>query len=131
MMKSRKREYWIVQLLFAVFLLMPIAALAQESNTQSVRDPDILHDVALSFVTSTDGFSADLERAWRGRALCASDPRSPFITRGALLSSGECGSVPDGTGSWAKLKAFSCPHLNPEVTSPAFRLQNGRSYHVY
>ena len=68
MTKSRKREYWIVQLLFAVFLLMPIAALAQESNTQSVRDPDILHDVALSFVASSDRFSADLERAWQMHA---------------------------------------------------------------
>ena len=45
MMKSRKREYWIVQLLFAVFLLMPIAALAQESNTQSVRATPEAHSL--------------------------------------------------------------------------------------
>ena len=68
MTKSRKREYWIVPLLPAVFLLMPMAALAQESNTQSVQDPDILHDVALSFVASSDRFSADLARAWRMHA---------------------------------------------------------------
>ncbi len=32
------------------------------------QDADILHDVALSFVASSDGFSADLERAWRMHA---------------------------------------------------------------
>ena len=68
MTKSSKRKYWIVPLLFSVFLLMPMAAVAQESDTQSVQDPDILHDVALSFVASSDRFSADLERAWRMHA---------------------------------------------------------------
>ena len=65
MTKSSKREYRFVPLLFTVFLLMPTAALAQKSNTQAAQDPDILHDVALAFVTSSDDFSADLERAWR------------------------------------------------------------------
>ncbi len=68
MTKSNKREYGFVPVLFAVFLLMPMASVAQESNTQSVQDPDILHDVALSFATSSDRFSADLERAWRMHA---------------------------------------------------------------
>jgi hypothetical protein len=78
MTKSRKREYWIVQLLFAVFLLIPMVALAQESNTQSVRDPDILHDVALSFVTSSDGFSAGLERAVAGTSALRERPPKPI-----------------------------------------------------
>ena len=65
MTKSSKREYRFVPLLFTVFLLMPMAAVAQKSNTEAVHDPDILHDVALSFVISSDDFSADLKRAWR------------------------------------------------------------------
>ena len=68
MTKSSKREYWFVPLLFTVFLLTPIAAAAQESNTQSAQDPDILHDVALSFAANPDHFSANLERAWRMHA---------------------------------------------------------------
>ena len=82
MTNSSKREYRFVPVLFAVFLLMPTAAVAQESNTQSVQDPDILHDVALSFVASSDRFSADLERAWQMHAevlkmRTADDPRYP------------------------------------------------------
>ena len=68
MTKSSKREYRFVPLLFTVLLLMPMAALAQKSNTQAAEDPGILHDVALSFVANTDGFSANLERAWRMHA---------------------------------------------------------------
>jgi len=65
MTKSDKREYPFVSLIFTVFFLMPIAAVAQKSNTQAAQDPGILHDVALSFVASSDRFSADLARAWR------------------------------------------------------------------
>ena len=68
MTKSSKREYRFVPLLFTVFLLMPMAAVAQKSNIQAAQDRDILHDVALSFVANTDGFSADLARAWRMHA---------------------------------------------------------------
>ena len=68
MTKSSKREYRIVPLLFTVFLLMPVTAVAQKSNTQAAEDPRILHDVALSFVANSDGFSANLERAWRMHA---------------------------------------------------------------
>ncbi len=68
MTNSSKREYRIVPLLLTVFLLMPMAAVAQKSNTQSAQDPDILHDVALTFVASSDRFSADRERAWRMHA---------------------------------------------------------------
>ncbi len=73
MTRSSKREYWFVPLLFAVFLLMPMAAVAQKSNTQAAEDPDILHDVALAFVANTDGFSANLERAWQMHAEVAGD----------------------------------------------------------
>ena len=65
MTKSSKKEHRFVPLLFTVFFLMPMAAVAQKSNTQAAEDPAILHDVALSFVAGSDGFSADLERAWR------------------------------------------------------------------
>ena len=68
MTNTSKREYRFVPLLFAVFLLMPMATLAQKSNTQAAEDPAILHDVALSFVASSDGFSVGLERAWRMHA---------------------------------------------------------------
>ena len=68
MTNTSKREYRFVPLLFAVFLLMPMAALAQKSNTQAAEDPAILHDVALSFVAHSDDFRADLERAWRMHA---------------------------------------------------------------
>ena len=68
MTKSSKREYRFVPLLLTVFLLIPMAALSQKSNTQAAQDPDILHDVALSFVASSQSFSADLERAWRMHA---------------------------------------------------------------
>ncbi len=68
MTKSSKREYRLVPLLFTVFFLTPMAAVAQKSNTQAAEDPGILHDVALSFVASSDGFSADLARAWRMHA---------------------------------------------------------------
>ena len=68
MTKSSKREYRFVPLLFTVFLLMPMAAVAQKSNTQAAQDPGILHDVALSFVANSDDFSADLETAWRMHA---------------------------------------------------------------
>ncbi len=68
MPKSSKRGYRVVPLVYAVFLVMPMAAVAQKSNTQSVQDPDILHDVALSFLASSDRFSAGLERAWRMHA---------------------------------------------------------------
>ena len=44
---------------------MPMAAVAQESNAQLVEDPGILHDVALSFVASSDRFSVDLNGARR------------------------------------------------------------------
>jgi hypothetical protein len=86
MTKSNKREYWFVPVLFAVFLLMPMAAVAQGSNTQSVQDPDILHDVALSFVASSDALSADLERAWRMHAKVLEmrtrdDPRYPACAK--------------------------------------------------
>ena len=39
-----------------------------KSNTQSAQDPDILQDVALPLVASSDRFSADLERASRMHA---------------------------------------------------------------
>ena len=68
MTKSSKREYRFVPLLFTVFFLTPMAAVAQKSNIQAAEDPDILHDVALAFVANTDGFSANLERAWRMHA---------------------------------------------------------------
>ena len=68
MTKSSKKEHRFVPLLFTVFFLMPMAAVAQKSNTQAAEDPGILHDVALSFVASSDGFSADLARAWRMHA---------------------------------------------------------------
>ncbi len=68
MTKSSKRAYRFVSLLFTVFFLMPMDALAQEFNSQAAEDPGILHDVALSFVASSDGFSADLARAWRMHA---------------------------------------------------------------
>ncbi len=68
MTKSSKRAYRFVPLLFTVFFLTPMAAVAQKSNTQAAEDPGILHDVALSFVASSDGFSADLARAWRMHA---------------------------------------------------------------
>ena len=68
MTQSNKGGYRFVALLFTVFFLMPIAAVAQESNAEAVQDLGILHDVALSFVASSDGFSADLERAWRMHA---------------------------------------------------------------
>ena len=68
MTNTSKRGYRFVPLLFTVLLLMPMAALAQQSNTQAAEDPGILHDVALSFVANTDGFSANLERAWRMHA---------------------------------------------------------------
>ena len=55
MTKSSKREYRFVPLLFTVFFLMPMAAVAQKSNTQAAEDPSILHDVALKFVANTDG----------------------------------------------------------------------------
>ncbi len=82
MTKSNRREYWFVPVLFTVFLLTPMVSVAQKSNTQAVQDPDILHDVALSFVASSDHFSADLERAWRMHAEAlkmrtADDPRYP------------------------------------------------------
>ena len=65
MTKSSKREYRLVPLLFIVFLLMPMAAVAQKSNTQAAQDAGILHDVALSFAANSGRFSANLERAWR------------------------------------------------------------------
>ncbi len=68
MTKSSNRAYRFVPLLFTVFLLMPMAALAQESNTQAAEDRAILHDVALSFTANSDRFSANLERAWRMHA---------------------------------------------------------------
>ena len=68
MTQSNKGGYRFVALLFTVFFLMPMAAVAQESNAEAVQDLGILHDVALSFVASSDGFSADLERAWRMHA---------------------------------------------------------------
>ncbi len=68
MTKSSKREYRFVPLLFTVFLLMPMAAVAQKSNAEAAEDPGILHDVALSFVANPDDFSANLERAWRMHA---------------------------------------------------------------
>jgi len=68
MTKSSKKGHRFVPMLFTVFFLMPMAAVAQKSNTQAAEDPAILHDVALSFVAGSDGFSADLERAWRMHA---------------------------------------------------------------
>ena len=68
MTKSSKKGHRFVPMLFTVFFLMPMGAVAQESNTQAAEDPSILHDVALSFVANTDGFSANLERAWRMHA---------------------------------------------------------------
>ncbi len=75
MTKSSKREYWFVPLLFTVFLLMPMASLAQESNIPAAEDPGILHDVALSFVASSDRFSLDLDGAWR---LVTTEDRGSF-----------------------------------------------------
>jgi len=68
MTKSSKKKHRFVSLFFTVFFLMPMPAVAQKSNTQAAEDPGILHDVALSFVASSDGFSADLARAWRMHA---------------------------------------------------------------
>ncbi len=68
MTKSSKKGHRFVPMLFTVFFLMPMAAVAQKSNAQAAEDPAILHDVALSFVAGSDGFSADLERAWRMHA---------------------------------------------------------------
>ncbi len=66
MKRSSKGEYRVVPVLFAVFLLMPMAAVAQESNAQLVEDPDILHDVALSLSRQLRPFlSVDLDGAWR------------------------------------------------------------------
>lgn len=65
MTRPSKREYSFVRLLLAVLLLMPMAALAQTSNTQAAQDPDILHDVALSFLANSDHFSENMEKAWR------------------------------------------------------------------
>ena len=62
---TRPREYRFVRLLLGVFLLMPMAALAQTSNTQAAQDRAILHDVALSFLARSDHFSENLEEAWR------------------------------------------------------------------
>ncbi len=68
MTKSSKKEHRFVPLLFTVFFLTPMAAVAQKSNTQAAEDPGILHDVALSFTANSDGFSVNLERAWRMHA---------------------------------------------------------------
>ena len=83
---TNKRECWFVPVLFTVFLLMPMVSVAQKSNTQAPQDPDILHDVALSFIASSDRFSADLERAWRMHAevlemRTVDDPRYPFCVQ--------------------------------------------------
>lgn len=68
MTRPSKGEYRFVRLFLAVFSLMPMAALAQTSNTQAAQDRDILHDVALSFLASSDHFSENLEKAWRMHA---------------------------------------------------------------
>ena len=65
---TRPREYRFVRLPVGVFLLMPLAALAQTSNTQAAQDTDILHDVALSLLARSDHFSENLEEAWRMHA---------------------------------------------------------------
>ncbi len=68
MTRPSKWEYRFVRLFLAVFSLMPMAALAQTSNTQAAQDRDILHDVALAFLASSGNWSENLERAWRMHA---------------------------------------------------------------